>query len=94
MDAFGEIICDICHKKFMNKFSLNRRAKTIHVKKENFTCTKCKNFKKMHYLKRHQQKYGKCGAQFDSLTDFAKHSCKRKHTENQKIPIKKARKSY
>ena len=96
MDA--EIICDICHKKFTNKFSLNRHVKTIHEKKEDFTCMKCqKNFKEMHHLKRHQQKCGKCrrcGAQFDSLTDFAKHSCKRKQTENQKTPTKKARNSY
>ena len=96
MDA--EIICDICHKKFTNKFSLNRHVKTIHEKKEDFACMKCqKNFKEMQHLKRHQQKCGKCrrcGAQFDSLTDFAKHSCKRKHTENEKTPTKKPRNSY
>ena len=34
MDAFGEIICDICHKKFMKKSNLNRHVKTIHEKKE------------------------------------------------------------
>ena len=53
---------------------------------------KCqKNFKEMHYLKRHQQKRGKCGRcgkQFDLLTDFAKHSCERKQTENEKTPSK------
>ena len=91
MDA--EIICDICHKKFMKKANLNRHVKTIHEKKEDFACMKCqKNFKEMHHLKRHQQKCGKCrrcGAQFDSLTDFAKDSCKRKHTENEKTPTKK-----
>ena len=96
MDA--EIICDICHKKFMKKSNLNRHVKTIHEKKEDFACMKCqKNFKEMHHLKRHQQKCGKCrrcGAQLDSLTDFAKHSCKRKQAENQKIPTKKARNSY
>ena len=96
MDA--EIICDICHKKFTNKFSLNRHVKTIHEKKEDFACLKCqKNFQEMHHLKRHQQKCGKCRgcrAQFDSLTDFAKHSCKRKHTENEKTPNKKARTTY
>ena len=96
MDA--EIICDICHKKFMKKSNLNRHVKTIHEKKEDFACMKCqKNFKEMHHLKRHQQKCGKCrrcGAQFDSLTDFAKHSCERKHTENEKTPTKKARNSY
>ena len=96
MDA--EIICDICHKKFTNKFSLNRHVKTIHEKKEEFACMKCqKNFKEMHHLKRHQQKCGKCrrcGAQFDSLIDFAKHSCKRKHAENKKTPTKKARTTY
>ena len=96
MDA--EIICDICHKKFTNKFSLNRLVKTIHEKKEDFACMKCqKNFKEMHHLKRHQQKCEKCrrcGAQFDSLTDFAKQSCRRKHTENEKTPTKKARTTY
>ena len=95
MDA--EIICDICHKKFTNKFSLNRHVKTIHEKKEDFACMKCqKNFNEMHHLKRHPQKCRKCrrcGAQLDSLIDFAKHSCKRKQAENQKIPTKKARKS-
>ena len=74
MDAFDEIICDTCHKIFTNKFSLNRHVKTMHEKKEDFTCMKCqKNFKEM--LKRHQQKCGKrkrCGAQYDSLSDFAK----------------------
>ena len=95
MDAFGKIICDICHKKFMKKSNLNRHVKTRHEKKENFTCMKChKNFKEMHHLKRHQQKCGKCGAQFDSLTDFAKHFCKRTHTENEKTPTKKARTTY
>ena len=93
MDAFGKIICDICHKKFMKKSNLNRHVKTIHEKKENFTCMKChKNFKEMHHLKRHQQKCGKCRrceAQFDSLTDFAKHSCKRKQAENQNYQLKK-----
>ena len=39
MDA--EIICDICHKKFTNKFTLNRHVKTIHEKKEDFACMKC-----------------------------------------------------
>ena len=34
MDA--EIICDICHKKFMKKSNLNRHVKTIHEKKEDF----------------------------------------------------------
>ena len=93
MDA--EIICDICHKKFTNKFSLNRPVKTIHEKKEDFICMKCqKNFKEMHHLKRHQQKCRRCGAQLDSLTAFAKHFCKRKQAENQKIPTKKARNSY
>ena len=51
----------------------------------------------MHHLKRHQQKCGKCkrcGAQFDLLTDFAKHSCKRKQAENQQTPTKKARNLY
>ena len=58
MDA--EIICDICHKKFTNKFSLNRHLKTIHEKKEDFVWMKCqKNFKEMHHLKRHQQKVRK-----------------------------------
>ena len=98
MDAFAEIICDICPKQFTNKFSLNRHVKTIHEKKENFTCTKCqKKFKEVHLLTRHQQKCGKCrrcGAQFDSLTDFAKRSCKRNQTENQKTPTKKARNSH
>ena len=97
MDAFGEVICDICHKKFMKKSNLNRHVKTIHEKKEDFTCMKCQiNFKEMHFLKRHQQKCGKCGrcgTQFDSLTDFTKHSYKRKQTENQQTPTKKARNS-
>ena len=93
MDA--EIICDICHKKFTNKFSLNRHVKTIHEKKEDFTCMKCqKNFKEMHHLKRHQQKCRRCGAQWDSLTGFAKHSSKRKQVENQQTPTKRARNSY
>ena len=38
MDA--EIICDICHKKFMKKSNLNRHVKTIHEKKEDFACMK------------------------------------------------------
>ena len=51
MDAFGEIICDICHKKFMKKSNLNRHVKTIREKIEDFTCMKCqKNFKEMHHL--------------------------------------------
>ena len=88
----AEIICDICHKKFTNKFSLNRHVKTIHEKKEDFACMKCqKNFKEMHHLKRHQQKCGKCrrcGAQFDSLTDFAKHSCKGSTLKTKKHQLK------
>ena len=55
------------------------------------------NFKEMHHLKHCKQKCGKyrrCGTQFDSLTDFAKHSCKRKQTENEKTPTKTARNSY
>ena len=82
-------------KKFTNKFSLNRHVKTIHEKKEDFTCMKCqKNFKEIHHLKRHQQKCRRCGAQLDWMTDFAKHSCKRKQAENQQTPTKKARNSY
>ena len=98
LDAFSEIVCVICHKKFTNKFSLNRHVKTIHEKKEDFSCMKClKNFKEMHHLKRHQQKCGKCRrcvTQFNFLTDFVKHFCKRKQTESEKIPTKKARKLY
>ena len=52
------------------------------------------NFKEMHHLKRHQQKCGKCGAQLDLLSDFAKHSCKRKQAENQQMPTKNARNLY
>ena len=37
MGACSKIICDICHKKLTNKFSLNRHVKTIHEKKEDFT---------------------------------------------------------
>ena len=51
----------------------------------------------MHHLKRRKQKCGKCRrcrTQFDSPTDFAKHSCKRKQTENEKTPTKIVRKSY
>ena len=36
MDAFGEIICDICHKKITNKFSLNRYVKIMHEKIDRF----------------------------------------------------------
>ena len=82
MDAFGEVICDICHKQSMKKSNLNRHVKTIHEKIEDFTCMKCqKNYKEKHHLKRHQQKCGKCKKceiQFDLLTDFVKHTCKRK----------------
>ena len=59
---------------------------------------KCqKNFKEMHHLKRHEEKCGKCkrcGTQFDLLTDFAKHSCKRKQAENETTPTKKVRNSH
>ena len=59
---------------------------------------KCQiNFKEMHHLKCHKEKCGKCrrcGTQFDSLTDFTKHSWKRKQTENEKTPTKKAKNSY
>ena len=48
----------------------------------------------MHHLQRHQQKCGRCRAQFDSLTDFAKHSCKRKQAENRKSSTKKVRNLY
>ena len=32
MDAFGEIIGDIWHKKFIKKSNLKRHVKTIHEK--------------------------------------------------------------
>ena len=96
MDALSELLCDICHKKFMKKSNLNRHVKTIGEKIEDFTSTKCqKNFKEMHHLKRHQQKCERCGTQFDFLTDFATHFCKKKkQAENEKIPAKTGRKSY
>ena len=67
MNAFGEIICDVCHKKFMKKSNSNRHIKTTHEMIEDFTCMKYqKKFKEMHHLKRRKQKCGtcrRCGAQ-------------------------------
>ena len=51
MNAFGEIICDVCHKKFMKKSNSNRHIKTTHEKIEDFTCMKYqKKFKQMHHV--------------------------------------------
>ena len=41
MDPFSEIICDVCHKKFMKKTVLNRHIQTVHEKKKDFACMKC-----------------------------------------------------